>query len=173
MKGLKYITGCSLTLLLLAACNKEEGPSIDDYFLNYEIPEIPVTEDYQVGIFYNKNGDLAQTPNGEPNFTRWELLTKLDSELSAKTNYNNLTPQIMPESQQEGLLEVKGDDQSFRMIPMVQQHVNGCIEAGANFMILPELGADINQGPGTRLNRSDSLLVTMFLGSNLSLFKCL
>ena len=29
----------------------------------------------------------------------------------------------------EGLLEVKGDDQSFRMIPMVQQHVNGCIEA--------------------------------------------
>lgn len=99
--------------------------------------EIPVTEDYQVGIFYNKNGDLAQTPNGEPNFTRWELLTKLDSELSAKTNYNNLTPQIMPESQQEGLLEVKGDDQSFRMIPMVQQHVNGCIEAGANFMILP------------------------------------
>ena len=116
MKGLKYITGCSLTLLLLAACNKEEGPSIDDYFLNYEIPEIPVTEDYQVGIFYNKNGDLAQTPNGEPNFTRWELLTKLDSELSAKTNYNNLTPQIMPESQQEGLLEVKGDDQSFRMI---------------------------------------------------------
>lgn len=164
MKGLKYITGCSLTLLLLAACNKEEGPSIDDYFLNYEIPEIPVTEDYQVGIFYNKNGDLAQTPNGEPNFTRWELLTKLDSELSAKTNYNNLTPQIMPESQQEGLLEVKGDDQSFRMIPMVQQHVNGCIEAGANFMILPELGADINQGPGTRLNRSDSLLVTMFLG---------
>ena len=61
MKGLKYITGCSLTLLLLAACNKEEGPSIDDYFLNYEIPEIPVTEDYQVGIFYNKNGDLAQT----------------------------------------------------------------------------------------------------------------
>ena len=42
MKGLKYITGCSLTLLLLAACNKEEGPSIDDYFLNYEIPEIPV-----------------------------------------------------------------------------------------------------------------------------------
>ena len=76
MKGLKYITGCSLTLLLLAACNKEEGPSIDDYFLNYEIPEIPVTEDYQVGIFYNKNGDLAQTPNGEPNFTRWRTKRK-------------------------------------------------------------------------------------------------
>lgn len=39
MKGLKYITGCSLTLLLLAACNKEEGPSIDDYFLINEFQE--------------------------------------------------------------------------------------------------------------------------------------
>ena len=52
MKLMKYITGCSAALLLLAACSKEEGPSVDDYFLNYEIPEIPVTEDYQVGIFY-------------------------------------------------------------------------------------------------------------------------
>lgn len=54
MKLMKYITGCSAALLLLAACSKEEGPSVDDYFLNYEIPEIPVTEDYQVGIFYYK-----------------------------------------------------------------------------------------------------------------------
>ena len=58
MKLMKYITGCSAALLLLAACNKEEGPSVDDYFLNYEIPEIPVTEDYQVGIFYNKGMTL-------------------------------------------------------------------------------------------------------------------
>ena len=42
MKLMKYITGCSAALLLLAACSKEEGPSVDDYFLNYEIPEIPV-----------------------------------------------------------------------------------------------------------------------------------
>ncbi len=28
MKGLKYITGCSLTLLLLAACNKEEDRAL-------------------------------------------------------------------------------------------------------------------------------------------------
>lgn len=38
MKLMKYITGCSAALLLLAACSKEEGPSVDDYFLNYEIP---------------------------------------------------------------------------------------------------------------------------------------
>ena len=38
MKLMKYITGCSAALLLLAACSKEEGPSVDVYFLNYEIP---------------------------------------------------------------------------------------------------------------------------------------
>jgi hypothetical protein len=30
--------------LLFAACKKNSGPSVDDYFLNYEIPDIPVTE---------------------------------------------------------------------------------------------------------------------------------
>ena len=75
MKLMKYITGCSAALLLLAACSKEEGPSVDDYFLNYEIPEIPVTEDYQVGIFYYKGNDITTRPNGDANFTRWELLT--------------------------------------------------------------------------------------------------
>ncbi len=103
MKLMKYITGCSAALLLLAGCNKEEGPNIDDYFLNYEIPEIPVTEDYQVGIFYYKGNDITTGPNGEPNFTRWELLTLTDKELSAKNDYNNLTPQVMPESQKRRL----------------------------------------------------------------------
>ena len=87
MKLMKYITGRSAALLLLAACSKEEGPSVDDYFLNYEIPEIPVTEDYQVGIFYYKGNDITTRPNGDANFTRWELLTLTDKELSTKNNY--------------------------------------------------------------------------------------
>lgn len=164
MKLMKYITGCSAALLLLAACDKEEGPSIDDYFLNYEIPEIPVTEDYQVGIFYNKGTDIASRPNGDANFTRWELLTLTDAELSAKNDYNNLTPQVMPASQQESFLQPDAGSQSYRMIPMVQQHVDDCIEAGANFMILPEAGVDLGKGPGTEINQGDSLFITMMLG---------
>ena len=50
------------------------------------------------------------------------------------------------------------------MIPMVQQHVDDCIEAGANFIILPEVGADLGKGPGTEINQGDSLFVTMMLG---------
>ena len=153
MKLMKYITGCSAALLLLAACSKEEGPSVDDYFLNYEIPEIPVTEDYQVGIFYYKGNDITTRPNGDANFTRWELLTLTDKELSTKNNYNNLTPQVMPESQKDGYLQPDAGSQSYRMIPMVQQHVDDCIEAGANFIILPEVGADLGKGPGNQSGR--------------------
>ena len=164
MKLMKYTTVCSIALLLFAACKEDEGPSIDDHFLNYEIPEIPVTEDYQVGIFYNRGNDITGIPNGDPNFTRWEILTLTDEELSAKSYYNNLTPQVMPESQKEGFLQPDASSQSFRMIPMIQQHVDDCIEAGADFMILTEVGVDLNQGPGTRLSRGDSLFVTMMLG---------
>jgi hypothetical protein len=162
MKAMKYLIGCSAILFLLSACEKDEGPSVDDYFLNYEIPEIPVTEDYQVGIFYHRASDMDGWPNGDANFTRWELLTKLAEELPA--NYNKLTPQLMPESQQEGFMKPDAGSQSFRMIPMIQQHVDDCIEAGADFMILPEVGIDINQGPGTRFSRNDSLFVTLMLG---------
>ena len=87
-----------------------------------------------------------------------------DKELSTKNNYNNLTPQVMPESQKDGYLQPDAGSQSYRMIPMVQQHVDDCIEAGANFIILPEVGADLGKGPGTEINQGDSLFVTMMLG---------
>ena len=39
--------------LVTVGCKKEaHGPKIDDYFLNYDIPEVPVTADYEVGAFY-------------------------------------------------------------------------------------------------------------------------
>lgn len=34
------------------ACEKEHGPSIDDHFLNYEIADVPVLEDYLIGVDY-------------------------------------------------------------------------------------------------------------------------
>lgn len=38
-------------MLTLFACKKKD-PSIDDYFLNYKIPEVPVTSNYTIGAFY-------------------------------------------------------------------------------------------------------------------------
>lgn len=56
----KYKYGFWVLCFLLVSfesCKKSDsGPSIDDYFLNYPIKEIPVTEDYTVGAFYYSFG---------------------------------------------------------------------------------------------------------------------
>lgn len=53
-------------LFFATACSKEDGPSADDNFLNYEIPEVPVTENYTVGAFYydipNFNANVKEVP---------------------------------------------------------------------------------------------------------------
>jgi len=36
----------------IVSCEKEHGPSIDDHFLNYEIVDVPVSEDYLIGVDY-------------------------------------------------------------------------------------------------------------------------
>jgi hypothetical protein len=54
-----------LAVILIASCKKKD-PSIDDYFLNYTIPEVPVTQDYIVGAFYYPfstfNTNIQYTP---------------------------------------------------------------------------------------------------------------
>jgi hypothetical protein len=51
----KYIFKCCYLVLfaglLLDSCKKKE-PSIDNYFLNYTIPDLPPTADYTVGCLY-------------------------------------------------------------------------------------------------------------------------
>ncbi|WP_426330197.1 glycoside hydrolase family 99-like domain-containing protein [Pedobacter sp. R-06] len=67
----KYISQALflIALTIFSSCKKEdEGPSIDDNFLNYEIPEIPVTENYHVGAFYTYfttfHANVKQIPVG-------------------------------------------------------------------------------------------------------------
>ena len=43
---------------LLLSCRKNDGPSIEDNILNYEIPEVSVTQDYTVGAFYYSFGSF-------------------------------------------------------------------------------------------------------------------
>lgn len=51
----KHLLKCSglalLACILLGAC-KKSSPSINNYFLNYTIPEVPVTANYLVGSLY-------------------------------------------------------------------------------------------------------------------------
>ena len=54
-----------MAFVLLFSC-KKKAPGIDDYFLNYQIPEVPVTSDYTVGTFYYTfgtfNANIKYTP---------------------------------------------------------------------------------------------------------------
>lgn len=52
MKNLHKILLLGSALFLAWACQEEEGPAIEDHFLNYEIKEVPVTQDYLVGVDY-------------------------------------------------------------------------------------------------------------------------
>src|SRR5687767_2450616 len=60
------ILSVAVSVALLFSCKKNDGPSVDDYFLNYEIPEVPVTADYTVGAFYYSfgtfNANIKETP---------------------------------------------------------------------------------------------------------------
>jgi hypothetical protein len=65
----KYLFPFSCLMLLLSislySCKKKD-PSINSYFLNYQIPEVPVTSNYLVGAFYYTfstwNANIQQVP---------------------------------------------------------------------------------------------------------------
>ena len=62
MKNLIYISLFSIAgLFLLSSCQKEEGPLMEDHFLNYEIQDIPVTQDYLVGVDYRFTATYGST----------------------------------------------------------------------------------------------------------------
>jgi hypothetical protein len=47
------------------ACNEPDVPTVDDHFLNYEIPLVPVETNYVVGAHYNRfvwNSNVPETP---------------------------------------------------------------------------------------------------------------
>lgn len=60
-------------MVLLAACSKDNGPSPDDNFLAYEIPEIPVTEDYTVGAIYYEIGTFSPNVKEVPTVGKYNM----------------------------------------------------------------------------------------------------
>lgn len=66
---MKYLYHLSLALIIITAiftsCQKESVPSIDDFFLKYEIPEVPVVKNYTVGAYYRNfiwSSNVTLTP---------------------------------------------------------------------------------------------------------------
>ncbi|MFY0653484.1 MAG: glycoside hydrolase family 99-like domain-containing protein [Cyclobacteriaceae bacterium] len=64
MEKIRYIL-FSMVGVLLFACDSFEPPTPDDHFLNYEIPEVAVEQDFVVGAYYNSftwDTDLTEVP---------------------------------------------------------------------------------------------------------------
>ena len=103
---------------MLISCTEESGPSIEDYPLNYQIEEIPVTQDIPVGIYlYNPTTSLA-------NEAIWTRLTEPHDEASGKVG-----PNIEPVLGQYVLNVNEEGAQNMQTL------VNWCKDAQINFIV--------------------------------------
>lgn len=78
------IIGCFIACFAFVACEKEHGPSIDDHFLNYEIQDVPVDQDYLVGVEYRFTATYGNA--------RYKALFAKTPVLGEYTNIRNAVP---------------------------------------------------------------------------------
>lgn len=135
----KYsILPLGLVLAAFTSCTEEgDVGDVNEHFLSFEIPSIPCTQEYPVGViyYYNTNGfdatryeRLYEEPNlNTTNVVEGKAGPWLDLELG---NYavNPDTAQLTDE-----------------MVDIVQQHVDWAIEAGIDFFIIPSLIPNTNK----------------------------
>ncbi len=86
-------------LITSAMSCKKKDPSIDNYFLNYKIPETPATFDYMVGAFYytftTYNANITYTPDSLGKYTTSTtgvipanvIKTHINEAINAKIDY--------------------------------------------------------------------------------------
>jgi hypothetical protein len=108
--GIAFFTGCA----------QDEGPGIDDHFLNYEIGEVPLSADCPVGVFYFNNGGSGLNP---------DIYNRILEEPDPANG--KVGPWVKP------ILGNYTTTVSEQSISVVQQHVDWCIEGGVDFLILP------------------------------------
>lgn len=123
---------CMALAISLAGCAKDEGPSVDDFFLNYEIPVIKPTSDIPVGAFYYNVGGTGMV---EERYNR--LIGKRDL---AASPWPQLCPNVRPV-----LGRYKMDVNSKETANLFQQHIDWANEARINFFVLPNISEDVNQ----------------------------
>ncbi len=74
MKRIYHIARFIVLSTLLWGCAKDQGPSVDDHFLNYEIAPVPVTSDYIVGAYYYTFGTFNANVKEQPTLGRYNTV---------------------------------------------------------------------------------------------------
>lgn len=130
--GKAIVWGCSLLFSLTACEPAQEGPSVDDYFLNYEIEEVKPSQNIPVGaLYYNVNSTgIGGNDNGA-------CYNRLTGDYVADSKNPQLCPKVRPV-----LGHYKMDTNKADMAALVQQHIDWAQEAGIDFFILPAMRYD-------------------------------
>ena len=132
-------------LLMFSSCAKDDGPSIDDYFLNYEIPDVEPPAGLQLGAYYMNLGSGGL--NAEKYARLKQPLDYANSILGA-----NVIPMLSSVNYpEEGS---KATDAPYPMNPnneefiaIAQQQVDWALQAGLDFFILPNCNTSMGKYP--------------------------
>ena len=119
-------------MILFTSCDRDEGPDVDDNFLNFEIPVIKQTEEYPVGVYYRNPGGGGQDK------ARYERLM-----MEFDTKEGRLGPWLEPVLGNYGI-DQNSNNITDEMIAVVQQQVDWCIDGGVDFWIYPSIKAKKN-----------------------------
>lgn len=89
--------------ITITSC-KDDNPSIDDYWLNYEIEEVKVTQDIPVGVYlYNPQNAL------ETNVDQWTRITEEQDVAAGKLGPNTKPWYDLPEALEAGKYHLAAD----------------------------------------------------------------
>ena len=104
MKVNKFlIYGLILAGVTITSC-KDDNPSIDDYWLNYEIEEVKVTQDIPVGVYlYNPQQAL------ESNIDQWTRIIQEQDLAAGKLGPNTKPWHNIPEAIEAGKYHLAAD----------------------------------------------------------------
>ena len=135
---------------ILTSCKDTEGESsINDYFLNYEIQEVPVTTDIPVGAYLHNPGGSLQNE---------EVWTRLTEERIEATGH--VGPYLRPSLGQYALnVDTAG-------AVALQQIIDWGIEARIDFFVLPVVREERTRIYPRNFVFSDSAFINLFQMKN-------
>lgn len=150
MKVNKIILIVLFGSILLSAC-KSDDPTIDDYFLNYQISEISVKSDIIVGAYYYNLGT---------NFNA-NIFTRL-TEATDNTN-GKVGPYLLPQlATSDGMYKMAVNKEET--VPVIQQHIDWANLAGINYLVMPAFREDPNRLYPNNVLSQDTAFVNFVTG---------
>ena len=142
--------------ITITSC-KDDNPSIDDYWLNYEIEEVKVTQDIPVGVYlYNPQNAL------ETNVDQGTRITEEQDVAAGKLGPNTKPWYDLPEALEAGKYHLAADTIGARAM---QKIIEWCHYGRIDFMVLPGINENANDIYPLNIGR-DTAFIDMVRGLN-------